>query len=294
MPQIITWDKIDILEKFDYFALGLTPYNKKNHHPIPCPEYCHSYFLLSKVHPNYHPTMDKTLTEWANTIKTNNFETLTITNLPECYLDLMDNDLYYKCADHKSISLDLEDIEQMQASLAREKAILDERTKKRTEIVNEDPDLNSWRFFQMPESEENLENLNNLLNSTVFNKKEVNRIANGLINSLHNCFTAIEPELELFYNNLKSIMRKHGGMLHTSTNHAKNAFEKSSGKFDLLTLEDINGDFYGTGQYTRDIKGGIIVAILQRQFSEIFLQSKNNQNRQKIYDKYKQMRNASN
>ena len=185
MPKIITWDDIDSVKKFNFFALGLQPLDKDTLEPIECPEYCHSYHVLGKIHPNYHPIMEETLADWVNRIKTNSFDSLSIDKLPERYKDLMDTDLYYRCCDKEKINLTLKDLKQMQASLTQEKTKFDECKKKRTEIIDEasdhDPDcaevLKSWKYFQKPKSKNHLNELmKTLRDNVVFNKDDVDRI----------------------------------------------------------------------------------------------------------------------
>lgn len=73
----------------------------------------------------------------------------------------------------------------------------------------------------------------------------------------------IDPDIKQFYDALKTVMKDHGGMLHTSLEHARNAFQIVSTEFKYLITEDIEGDFYATGNYYRDIPGGIAQRIIR-------------------------------
>ena len=65
MLEMITWEEIKSFNKFEYFALGLQPYDKRIHRSIPCPEYCHEFHILLKtpVHTDINSTREK-LKEW--------------------------------------------------------------------------------------------------------------------------------------------------------------------------------------------------------------------------------------
>lgn len=72
-------------------------------------------------------------------------------------------------------------------------------------------------------------------------------------------------EINLWYKKLVKFMKPHGGMLHTTEAKAIKSFEPIEYKWEYLIKNDLKGDFYGSSQYTRDIKSGITRNIIERQ-----------------------------
>jgi len=132
--------------------------------------------------------MLKEIKDWGKIIKRTNKKAVEIKNLPEYFLDLMDSDLYYKCCDKKKINLTLDNIKNMKKTLLVEKEGFENRNRILKEIISDAPEtdhdctkiLKSWKYFEKPESEEDLKKLYHRLNEAVFNKDEVDKITNVL------------------------------------------------------------------------------------------------------------------
>jgi len=167
-------------------------------------------------------TMDKTLTKWRNKIENFNLDTIQIKNLPEPYFDLMDSETYLflmdsdRYMDNNVINLNLKNIEQMYASLTREKNKLDMRKNKIRTIIGDTPDLDpdcteklkSWKYFQKPKSKQHFRELmRTLRDDAVFNKNDVDRLLEKLSGKEQqsrslDLKTNLSDELDLLISNI--------------------------------------------------------------------------------------------
>ena len=93
-------------------------------------------------------------------------------------------------------------------------------------------------------------------------------------------------EINLWYKKLVKFMKPHGGMLNTTEAKAIKSFESIEYKWKYLIKNDLKGDFYGSNQYTRDIKSGITRNIIERQKPHLPTQCPHINNSTELYNRY--------
>jgi hypothetical protein len=74
----------------------------------------------------------------------------------------------------------------------------------------------------------------------------------------------IDGDIQIFYESLKFVMKKHGGLLYASLTYAQEAFELVQNDVRILIKEDIEHKSYGSDQYSRDIQGAILQKMVKR------------------------------
>lgn len=93
-------------------------------------------------------------------------------------------------------------------------------------------------------------------------------------------------ETDILYNSLKQVLKlKNKGTFETCSEDVKEAFRKRPQNYKILIPEDINSEIDNLNNPTRDIKGKLILNIIQRIMPEVFIDKKISTDYQSLYQR---------
>jgi len=91
----------------------------------------------------------------------------------------------------------------------------------------------------------------------------------NIIESIDKLIKKIRPEIDIFYELLKEYAKAKGwNALSLQYEHALEVFKNNEDKLNLITLEDIHKNMFGSEKPYREIKGGIIRCIVLKKYPE--------------------------
>lgn len=104
--------------------------------------------------------------------------------------------------------------------------------------------------------------------------------------SLDDLLLKAREEIDILYNNLKQVLKSKGkGLFDTCSEDVKEAFQKRAQHYKILIPEDIKSEIKDTNNPTRDIKGKLILNIVQRILPEVFIDKKISTDYQSLYQR---------
>ena len=163
-----TLENLDIIESeiVEYLNQGLQPYSDYDFLPIPCPDFCHEYHIKFAQSINIESAIRalNELLAFEKHIKKGDQSVKVRINNVVAY-DTIDSicDVFKKHNGIDDFDLSVEDIKKLKIVKNEKKEELKKIQERIHEIVNKDPEANSWKFFIKPVNAAEIKRLQGLI-----------------------------------------------------------------------------------------------------------------------------------